>query len=208
MKNQMHFIFGMLLVGMFLLPKHADAQFSAMKKDSRPLLVAVGGGVTFGEMTGLTMLGGNLTFEARLRLAQMGRNFSITSNATVIMSFGSATVNKSDKFLFIPSGLITLNINAFSQATAKSKNKFGGFLGIGLLVLNPQEGYSSSKGEQISSAVGPGVMAGPRFRAGGSFIDVRVFGGMTMGGDSEFTYGGINMMWTLGMGGKRIGGMQ
>ena len=82
----------------------------------------------------------------------------------------------------------------------------GGFLGVGLIAL-PSKSYEKTKpgGEIVNVSTGmfgPAVMFGPRFRIGKVYMDLRVYGGTTIG-EADLACGGLNLMFTFGMGKKK-----
>ncbi len=203
----MRFINVLILSILLLFISHAaKAQFANNNKEQRSFILAVGGGGAIFDGA-YSMIGGDLMFEVRKPIAIIGKNFSLSTNLSVSMAFGNRTINKVEKFASIPTGMLTLNLNAFSQATKVNKNLLGVFLGAGLLFLPKKEvsktdRFTNTTIVQTTGMVGPAVVFGPRFRLGSSFLDLRLYGGITMG-EAELTYGGINIMFTLGMGQKK-----
>jgi hypothetical protein len=192
-----------LIIAIFLLTNlTANAQFASNDGKKSKFMFAMGGGVGMAEMSGYSMLGGNIALELRKPLSHMGRNVSLSANLAVIGAFGNATVNQETKFDFLPASMLTLNINAGSQASPVAKNAFGGFLGVGLMVMAPKTVEYERFGESVSNtagAAGPAIQFGPRFRAGKTYMDFRLYGGLTFGGDTEMTFGGASLMFTFGM---------
>jgi len=197
-----------LIVSFLLLfvSNTAKAQFANNNSEKRAFMLSIGGGGS-GFDGAYSMMGGNLMFEVRKPIAVIGKNFSLTTNFSLSLVFGNRTINKVSKFAMTPTGMLTLNLNAYSQATMANKNLLGIFLGAGVLILPKKEVTKVNRmtGDEVTETtgmLGPAITFGPRFRMGSSFLDLRVYGGITMG-EAELTYGGLNIMFTLGMGAKK-----
>jgi len=208
-------LINILIVSLLILTSShtANAQFANSKKKGKDLMVAVGGGVSVADAGSYSLMGGNLTFELRKPIVLFAQNYSLSVNLLGSAIMGNASQTGQDsKFDFIPTGIISLNLNAYSQATKVAKNTFGGFLGVGLMIMpsktidkrNLDGTYSSIK----TGVMGPVFLFGPRFRVGKSFLDLRVYGGTAFGGDTEMVNAGLNLMFTFGMGKTKRHGMQ
>ncbi len=194
---------GFVLLVLLFLATTANAQFVNNKHKKSRLVFAVGGGVSVVDFSRMNMLGGNIMVEARKPIYHFGKRTSLTLNLTLMTGLGNqAITGEKEKFVALPAGLLTLNINAFSQATRASKELLGGFLGAGILVMPSYSITYDKEGKSIteeSGVVGPAVMMGPRFRIGKTFMGLRMFGGILFDGDKDLTYAGLNLMFTFGM---------
>ncbi len=203
---------GFVLLVLLFVTTNANAQFANNKHKKGRLFFAVGGGASVVDFSRMNMLGGNIMVEGRKPLFHFGKSASLTLNFTLTASLGNRSITgEEDKFAFLPAGLVTLNINAFSQATKVSKELFGGFLGAGLLVMPDYSITYDKYGIDVterSGVAGPALMIGPRFRLGNTFMGLRAFGGILFGGDKELTYAGLNLMFTLGMNSSGHRGMR
>jgi len=202
----------LLIISIFMVTT-ASAQFASSAKRERAIMVAVGAGGGMRE-AGNSAMGANLMVELRKPIAVIASHYSVSVNlmASALIGKTADTRDAKGESVFFPNALLTLNFNAYSQATKMATNALGIYVGAGLLVAPRQtiEKKDVFTGEVVSvtsGLLGPAVSFGPRFRLGRSYMDLRVYGGLIMG-DAEVTYGGLNLMFTLGMGKKKIHGMR
>ncbi len=195
----------LLIVSVILLfsSQIANAQFSNNKKKGKDLFYAIGCGISGGEANGSSIYGGNLTFESRKPFWIFAQNYSMSVDISLSTLIGTTE----GKFAILPVGFTMLSINAFSQSTKIRKNRFGGFLSLGVMIIPGAKKTHTDliTGETTtqSGMFGPAVSMGPRFRLGKTYMDFRLYGGVTT---SEVAYGGLNIMFTLGMKSKKRGG--
>ncbi len=187
----------------FFTSQVVNAQFANNKKKGKDLFYAIGAGVSGGEADGSSIYGGNLTFEARKPFWIFAQNYSMSVDVSMSLLLGSSE----EKFAMLPVGFTMVSINAFSQSTKIRKNRFGGFLSLGMMIIPGAKKTHTDilTGETTtqSGMFGPAISMGPRFRVGKTYMDFRLYGGMTT---SEVAYGGFNLMFTLGMKSKKRGG--
>lgn len=195
-----------LSIVLFFFSINANAQFASNKKKGKDLIVAIGGGVGISE-GGATLTGGNIMFELRKPFLVFQNDFSLTANFIATASLGSSKEKGEDAtFGAVPAGIAAVSFNAYSQSTRIAKNLLGGYVGVGLIVT-PSQDVTKRTGTVSTGMFGPAVLLGPRFRIGNMFLDLRLYGGTTVG-DASLTFGGVNVLFTLGMGRKKMHNMR
>ena len=178
----------------------ANAQFMNNNKQKKSTMFAIGGGLG---VVDPSPMGFNLMLELRKPLA-VGQNYSLSGNFAGSVTLGT-TGGKESTFEARPAGSLTLNFNVFSGATKAATNAFGGFIGVGLFFTQPVDVIR--KGETVKTGfMGPALQAGPRFRLGKTYMDIRAYLGLAVG-DVTQTNVGFNLMFTFGVGKKRSFGM-
>jgi len=184
----------------------SNAQFSLNNSEKTAFMYAVGGGASVVTASSYSLTGGNISFEIRKPFHTLGKNSNFSANLLLAANMGTERKDGEDKFGFMPTGLLSLNFNSHSQSSLAAKNSFGGFLGVGLLFVPSMkiesEDYDGNIISEETGMFGPAVTFGPRFKLGDSFLDLRFYGGVTFG-EKDMTYGGVNVMFTLGMGKKK-----
>ncbi|MBN2669275.1 MAG: hypothetical protein JXR60_08600 [Bacteroidales bacterium] len=197
----------LLSIVLWMLPQISNAQFSASKRADIMPLFALGGGISGGQMGNADMYGGNIMLEVRIPISKIGSSSNFSVNLTGSAMFGNKSERSVSQFLFLPVIMPNLSINLYSQSSKKAKNAFGGFLGIGAMYFPGDEKTVKDKegNESIErGGFGVALLGGPRFRLGKSYMGLRFFGGITTIGS---VYGGMNLMFTVGMDRKRNMGM-
>lgn len=190
-----------LSIVLFFFSINANAQFASSKKKGKDLIVAIGGGVGISE-GGATLTGGNVMLELRKPFVVFQNNYSITANLMATASFGSSKEKGEDAtFGAVPAGIAAVCFNAYGQSTRIAKNFLGGYIGAGL-IFTPSQNVERRNETLSTGMFGPAVLLGPRVRIGNMYLDLRLYGGTTVG-DVSSTFGGVNVLFTLGMGKKK-----
>lgn len=208
---------------LILLTNISDAQsFVNSNSKKKAIMWSLGTGFSGAEMKGFSIVGFNVSAEAVKPFIFMGKNSSISFNVFFNVTTGSITekkwegnrnVNK-ESFEGFPTGLITLNFNAYALSSKVNRSRLGGTFGLGVLVLPNQRKMTilDSSGEPkdlYSGLFGPALVFGPSFKIGKSYLNIRFYGGMTMGSEiDELTFGGMSAMYVFGMKKKKVGGMR
>ena len=173
-----------------------SAQFSNNNREKKLLQFAVGGGI--GIVDPGNIMGGNIMLEMRKPIALIAKDYSLSVNIA-----GNTTIgDEAETF-----GLLTLNFNAFSQATKVHRHAFGGFVGLGLMIAQPRTKTKSDGTSTETGMIGAALTAGPRFKLGSAHMDIRGYVGVVMSNPSLMN-AGLNLMFTFGMNKKGRSGMQ
>ena len=184
----------------------ANAQFANNNRQKTALMFAVGGGLGIFEGPA-SLMGANVTVELRKPLKTFGKDYSLTANFSGSATFGSLVQGSGDGVsTMAPTSMLSLNFNAFSQATKISRNAFGGFLGIGMFFTTPMtqdKTIINDDGQEVTETqrtgmIGPAVVMGPRFKLGRTYMDLRMHIGVVMSNPSLMN-AGLNLMFTFGM---------
>lgn len=169
----------------------------------------IGGGVSAGEMSGLSYYGFNFEYGSRVILIKMGNymNFSMdVSGQTHIFTIES--IYEELNYGSMLTGQIVFNFNALTGAYVPSKKSDSGiplgiYLGPGLLIEAGPPVRTTSNKMSIAD-LGPYFNLGFRFKLSKSyFFDLKFFGGFLA--INETAEGGVNFLFPIGMGnsGKR-----
>ena len=118
-----------LILGIVLLLTSLtlSAQFKNNNREKKLIQIAAGGGL--GIVDPGNIMGGNVMLEFRKPLAIIAKDYSLSANMSASATIGSE---------FEAFSLLTLNFNAFSQATKVHRHAFGGFVGAGLMIAQPR----------------------------------------------------------------------
>jgi len=190
-----------LVIVLLLSSLTLSAQFQNNNREKKIIQIAVGGGL--GIVDPGNIIGGNLMFELRKPLTIIAKDYSLSINISGNTTIGS----EAETF-----GLLTLNFNAFSQATKVHRNAFGGFIGVGLMLAQPRskvkyDKYQGTETTTTTGMLGFALTAGPRFRLGYVYMDLRGYLGIVMTNPSLMN-AGLNLMFTFGMKKRGRRGMQ
>ena len=173
-----------------------SAQFSNNNREKKLFQFAAGGGL--GIVDPGNIMGGNIMLEIRKPLKIIAKDYSLSANLS-----GSTTIGHEMETF----GLLTLNFNAFSQATKVHRHAFGGFVGFGLMIAQPRTKTKSDGTSTDTGMFGFALTGGPRFKLGNAHMDLRGYVGVVMSNPSLMN-AGLNLMFTFGMNKKGRGGMQ
>ena len=190
-----------LSIVLLLTSLSLSAQFKNNNREKKLIQIAAGGGL--GIVDPGNLIGGNLMFELRKPLSIIAKDYSLSANISLSATFGEEIEAFS---------LITLNFNAFSQATKVHRNALGGFVGVGLMLAQPRtkvkyDPYLGTETTTTTGMLGFALTGGPRFRLGSVYMDLRAYVGVVMTNPSLMN-AGLNLMCTFGMKKKGRRGMQ